>query len=65
MELNHGKTSSWSVMPNFYMHGKIKINTHTHTCNNSTKSGRNRPKAKHTKLAEYQIFSFTFPIIVM
>lgn len=30
MELNHSKTSACSIMPNFYMHGKIIINAHTY-----------------------------------
>lgn len=33
---------------------RLKL-THTHT-HNSTKSGRKRPKAKHFKLAVYEIF---------
>lgn len=46
------------IMQNFYkIYIKVIINMYT----NSTKSGRNIPKAKYTKEVDNEIFLFCFP----
>lgn len=62
MELHHGKTSSWSVMPNFYMHDKIIINTHTYaTIVQSQEEIDQKQNTPSWQSIKFSSFIFYFP----